>query len=54
MLQRVPFGRMLVNMSTLFLGGACGLGEKLIIVTLKANLQSIIELKVLSTKGLLF
>ena len=49
MLQRVPFGRMPMNTSTLLLGGACGVGEKLIIVSLKANLQSLIDLKVLST-----
>ena len=39
---------------TLLLGGAFGLREKLIIVNLKPNLQSVIELKVLSTKELLF
>ena len=54
LLQRVSFGRLPVITRTLLLAWACGLGEKLIMVNSKINLQSLIEFKVLSTKGLLF
>ena len=37
-----------------FVGWRLWCGKKIIIVSLKANLQSLIDLKVLSTKGLLF